>query len=282
MKKKDNILIRTNFNVSIFSKESTQTIRKAFGSLDKTSPIYHDTSEEQKRAHAYVIAGYVPFGYHLEKAKENITLKSGSENNRSEFPYLDDFYLGQTEQGRESSIDFEDEFEDFDPYNFDTGAALPDLITDLSAITREKREYTGRIDHIIQIKKKQKIYTEGRITSDSLKAIASGEEESYQSIPNKFSTLKGDPKKAIGKMASSAHVGPKGQNDRHPMGEGSHQGSMSSMPQGQEGGQSIQSLYKISDLVHPSLNMPLKNHQQVTFRLVKQGRNIKMWKNSKK
>merc|ERR1712226_1404591 len=45
---------------------------------------------------------------------------------------------------------------------------------------------------------------------------------------------------------------------------------MSSMPQGQEGGPSIQSLYKISDLVHPSLNMPLKNHQQVTFRLVKQ------------
>ena len=244
------------------------------GPIGQSSPIYHDTSEEQKRAQAYIIAGYVPFGHHLDQVQQT-TFKSDSEN-ICDLPKLQNLYLNQPE--RDSPIYFEEDFADFsdefDPYNFDTGPALPDLITDLRAIKREKRDYTGRIDHIIKLNKKEKICTEGRVQSASLKAIACGEEQSYQQIPSTFSSFKTDPKNAIGKMASSVPLGP---NDRGSVGDGSQPGSVSSMPQGHEGGQILQqSPYKISDLVHPSLNSPLKNHQQVTFRLVKQGRPIQM------
>ena len=242
------------------------------GPLGIPTPIYHDTSEEQQRAQAYIIAGYVPFGHHLEQLEQvqQTTIQSASENTYK----LQDLFLNQPE--RYSPIDFEEDFEDFsdefDPYSFDTGPALPDLITDLKAIKREKRDYTGRIDHIIKLNKKEKICTEGRVQSDSLKAIACGEQQSYQQVPTTFSSFKTDPKNAIGKMASSVPLGP---NDRGSVGDGSQHGSVSSMPQGHEGGQILKpSQYKISDLVHPTLNSPLKNHQQVTFRLVKQGRPI--------
>ena len=254
------------------------------GVLNNTSPIYHDTSEEQKRAQAYIIAGYVPFGHHLEKVKENITLKSGSENIR-DLPNIQDLYLSQQSGGEYSNIDFDEDFPDycdeFDPYSFDSNGlagGLPDLITDLSSITREKRDYPGRVDHTIRLNKKAKIQTEGRVLSATLKGIASGEDESNQSIPSKFSSIK-DPKKALGKMATSVNVGgPKGQGDRNlTVGDGSQHGSQ---PPSHEGSQFLQQSspsYKISDLIDPSLNVPLKHHQQVTFRLVKQGKrkNIK-------
>ena len=252
------------------------------GVLNNTSPIYHDTSEEQKRAQAYIIAGYVPFGHHLEKVKENITLKSGSENIR-DLPNIQDLYLSQQSGGEYSNIDFDEDFPDycdeFDPYSFDSNGlagGLPDLITDLSSITREKRDYPGRIDHTIRLNKKAKIHTEGRVLSATLKGIASGEDESNQSIPSKFSSIK-DPKKALGKMATSVNVGgPKGQGDRNlTVGEGSQHGSQ---PPSHEGSQFLQQSspsYKISDLIDPSLNVPLKHHQQVTFRLVKQGKRKK-------
>ena len=252
------------------------------GVLNNTSPIYHDTSEEQKRAQAYIIAGYVPFGHHLEKVKENIASKSGSENIR-DLPNIQDLYLSQQSGGEYSNIDFDEDFPDycdeFDPYSFDSNGlagGLPDLITDLSSITREKRDYPGRVDHTIRLNKKAKIQTEGRVLSATLKGIASGEDESNQSIPSKFSSIK-DPKKALGKMATSVNVGgPKGQGDRNlTVGEGSQHGSQ---PPSHEGSQFLQQSspsYKISDLIDPSLNVPLKHHQQVTFRLVKQGKRKK-------
>ena len=243
--------------------------------LETPGPIYHNTSEEQKRAQAYIIAGYVPFGHHFEKAKEN-NFKSDKSQNVCDLTKLQDLYLNQPD--RDYSLELEEEFpydfDEQDPYNFDTEPALPDLITDLTAIKREQRDYPGRTERIIRLNKKEKVHTEGRILSETSRTIAalnSENSESYQNIPSNFA-LKRDPKAAIGKMASSVHVGVVGANERNA-GDGSHQGSISSMAQSQGGGSAIlHSPFKISDLIHPSLNDPLKHQQQVTFRLVKTGR----------
>ena len=240
--------------------------------MNQTSPIYHVTTEEQKRAQAYIAAGYVPFGLQLDKASENNFQSASEYLPDSELPDLQDLYLNPPESEFGDEQDFPDLGNDFDfpdPYNFNSGPALADLINELRSIKREIREYTGRIDHIIRLNKKEKIYTEGRVQSSTLQAIACGELESNQQLPTQFTRLK-DPKKAIGKMAASVPLGP---NGRGPGADGSQHGSISSMPQGQEGSQILEhSPYKVSDLIHPSLNSPLKNHQQVTFRLVKQGK----------
>ena len=259
--------------ISHFSQPKAEPARKnTFASLSQASPIYHDTTEEQQRAQAYIAAGYVPFGLQLDKAIENHFQSASEYLPDSELPDLQALYLNPPETDFEFEQEFPDLGNDFefpDPYAFDTGPALGDLINELRSIKREIRDYTGRIDHIIRLNKKDKIYTEGRVQSSTLQAIASGELESNQQLPTKFTKLK-DPKKAIGKMASSVPIGP---NGRGPGADGSQHGSISSMPQGQEGNQILEhSQYKISDLIHPTLNSPLKNHQQVTFRLVKQGK----------
>ena len=240
--------------------------------MDKPSPIFHVTTEEQKRAHAYIAAGYVPFGHQLDKASENNFQGVSEFLPDSELPDLQNLYLNPPEVDFGDEEDFSEFGNDFDfpdPYNFDSGPALPDLINELRAIKREIRDYTGRIDHIIRLNKKEKIYTEGRVPSSILQSIATGELESNQQLPTQFTKLK-DSKKAIGKMAASVPHGP---NSRGSAADGSQHGSQSSMPQGQEGAQLLEhSPYKISDLIHPSLNTPLKNHQQSTFRLVKQGK----------
>ena len=223
------------------------------GTLEKPGPIYHDTSEEQKRAQAYIIAGYVPFGHHLEKAKETSFRSNSPEF--SDLPNLQDLYLSSTEL--DTSLEFEDEFpyysDEQDPYRFEK-ILLPDLISDLNSIKREKRDYTGRIEHTIKLHKKEKVYTEGRLNPI----------ESYQTESSNFPT-KRDPKATIGKMASSIHTGGIGANDKSAA-DGSQQGSNASMTQS-----TAHSHFKISDLIHPTLNNPLKTQQQVTFRLVKTG-----------
>lgn len=257
--------------MTFFSSDAKAASSKNTGILQNPGPIYHDTSEEQKRAQAYIIAGYVPFGHHFEKATEN-SLKTNSQNVCDPTFNLQDLYLNQPDS--DSLFEFDEEYpyysDEQDPYLFDTGSALPDLIADLSAIKREKRDYTGRIDHIIRLNKKEKVQTDGRIQSTTLVALTKDQGESSQKIPSVFAS-KRDPKAAIGKMASSVHVGVVGANDRNA-GEGSHQGSLSSMAQSQGGGAILHSSFKISDLIHPSLNDPLKTQQQVTFRLVKTGR----------
>ena len=256
---------------SHFSQVKVAPPRKnTFANLNNTDPIYHDTTEEQKRAFAYIAAGYVPFGQQLDKASE---FQSASEFlPDSELPDLQSLYLNAPEDecGYEQDLqDFGNDFDFPDPYDFNSGPSLPDLLNELRSIKREIRDYNGRIDHIIRLNKKEKIYTEGRIKSTTLQAIACGQLESNQQLPTNFTSLK-DPKKAIGKMASSVPLGP---NSRGSGADGSQHGSQSSMPQGQDGSQILEhSQYKISDLIHPSLNSPLKNHQQVTFRLVKQGK----------
>ena len=143
--------------------------------MDQPSPIYHVTTEEQKRAHAYIAAGYVPFGHQLDKASEN-NFKSASEFlPDSELPDLQNFYLNSLEADFCDEQDFSEFVNDFDfpdPYNFQSGPALPDLINELRTIKREIRDYTGRIDHIIRLNKKEKIYTEGRVPSSTLIVVA--------------------------------------------------------------------------------------------------------------
>ena len=153
---------------------------------------------------------------------------------------------------------------------------LPDLTIDFSGIEREERQYTGRIDHIIRLRKKVKVQTQGRIQSSTVATLSSFDpSESYQAIPTKF-TL--DPKAAKAKMSSSLSHAVGGvvgaANERGA--DGSHTGSASSMAQAQSGSAGANAIlhqqFKISDLIHPSLNEPLRNQQQVTFRLVKTGR----------
>ena len=247
------------------------TAPKSTGLLEPPGPIFHDTSEEQKRAQAYIAAGYVPFGHHLQKAIDKNHQRE--TENVCDLNALQKLYLNQ-QFDKESSLEDEETFPYFfdeeDPSFLDSGPALPDLITDLGNTKREKRDYTGRLNHIIKLRKKDKVYTEGRIQSSHVAALCSDQEESYQTVPPNFMS-KIDPKLAIGKMATSVHGGGVGPNDRSG-GNGSHTGSVPSTAQTPGGSGGPLSHLKISDLIHPSLNDPLKSQQQVTFRLVKTGR----------
>merc|ERR1711902_386579 len=117
---------------------------------------------EQKRAQAYIAAGYVPFGLQLDKASENNFQSASEYLPDSELPDLQTLYLNPPESEFGDEQDFPDLGNDFDfpdPYNFNSGPALADLINELRSIKREIRDYTGRIDHIIRLNKKEKIYT---------------------------------------------------------------------------------------------------------------------------